>query len=462
MPAQIPKSRAFSAHVLSSSPFEVAAVVRWSIVVTLACVLLAAKAAAQPARGGPSPYENLRTLARVLAHVEASYVEVVDQDEALKGAIRGMVASLDPHSAYLDASEYRLLMSDTAGRFAGIGVEINVHDGWLTVTGVFPGGPAARAGMQVGDRFLSIEGAPARDMSILDAVQRMRGEPGTHVHVQLRRDDQGPALELDLRRAFIQVDAVETKLLPGGVAWVKVRAFQQTTGEELGAALDAAARNARASGGVRGVLIDLRDNPGGLVDQAVVVADEFLDSGTIVSTRGRGGQLLSESKARGRGTRPNWPVVVLINGFTASAAEIVAAALRDHQRATLVGEATFGKGSVQNIIELPDGSALKLTVARYYTPAGVSLQARGIEPDIRVARVVQRGAQKALRESDLEGHLEADRAGPGPLGGSTRHAPHAPAEDAPAARPFADDNQASVGFETLLTLIAERERAAKE
>jgi len=405
-----------------------------------------------------SPYPNLGVFARALVHVETSYVEDVDQDTLVYGAIRGMVATLDPHSAFLDPDEVRLLESDTDGRFAGVGVEISVRDGWLTVLGVFPGGPAAAAGVKPGDRFLRIEGRGARDMRMDDAVRVMRGEPGTRVHVAIRREGEESDLELDLTRAIIDVPPVDARLLPGGILYVSIASFQSNTADELDAALDAGVRQARASGGVRGLMLDLRNNPGGLVDQAVRVCDEFLSSGVIVSTRARGGRLLSESRASLLGTRPDWPMVVLVNELSASAAEIVAGALHDQHRATLVGDRTFGKGSVQNIIDLPDGSALKLTIARYYTPSGGSIQARGIEPDVSAPQDLggQHGPEGAFREADLEGHL--DGAPTHEESGARRNLPRTPDASAAPDEPFHADTQARTAYGVIEALIQARTR----
>jgi carboxyl-terminal processing protease len=259
--------------------------------------------------------------------------------------------------------------------------------------------------------------------------------------VNLRRDDDGPAAEFTLRREIIAVDAVEAVVLPDRHVYVRLRLFQETTTRELTDVLDAAELATHDKGGLRGVLLDLRDNPGGLLDQAVSVTDEFLSSGTIVSTRGRGGRELSVATAREGGTRPDWPMVVLVNGYSASAAEIVAGALRDHGRAVIVGTRTFGKGSVQNVIELPDSSALKLTVARYYTPSGRSIQAEGIEPDVVIEQAPSAPTRVAgVSEASLEGHLESERTG------DTQHAlgrdePRREPE-AGADGPFADDLQA--------------------
>jgi carboxyl-terminal processing protease len=405
-----------------------------------------------------SPYQNLSTFARALAHIELSYVGAVDQDKLLYGAIRGMVRTLDPHSDYLDPDEYRVLASDTRGRFGGVGVEIDVRDGWLTVTAVFPNGPAQRAGLRVGDRFVGIDGLRARDMPIEDAVRRMRGAPGTQVRVTLRRDDDQAAIETTLVREIIAVDAVEARVLEDRHVYVRLRVFQETTTSELTDVLDEAVESLRTQGGIRGLLLDLRDNPGGLLDQAISVADEFLEEGVIVSTRGRGGRELAMAGARRSGTRPGWPMVVLVNGYTASAAEIVAGAMRDHGRALIVGTRTFGKGSVQNVIELPDASALKLTIARYYTPSGRSIQAEGIEPDVVIDQAATPAIDRAagFSEASLEGHLENESAPRAAEQAQERVAPRR-AGDGQGKGPFFDDFQARLAYQTLRAIALDRE-----
>ena len=414
------------------------------------------------AEGSGSPFQNLAIFTRVLAHLETGYVDDIDQDEVIRGAIRGMAESLDPHTVYLDPDEYARLTSDTQGRFAGIGVEIGVRDGWLIVLSVFDGGPADRAGLLPGDRFLHIEGQPARDMRISESVRIMRGEPGTEVRVGIRRPDVEDGIEVTLERAFIDVESVEARLLPDGILYIEMSSFQDNTTRELRRAIDQAVLERRGSGeSLTGILLDLRNNPGGLLNQAVSVVDEFVSGGLIVSTKARGGVVLQEARAHRRGTRPQWPLVVLVNGYSASAAEIVAGALRDHERAVLVGTRTFGKGSVQNVIELPDGSALKMTIARYYTPSGESIQARGIVPEVEVEQLDPRMVERArldgehqLRESSLRGHLD----------GREREAARArergvPRDEADDDRPlFADDHQGRMAYETLRAIVTDRVR----
>ena len=428
---------------------------RFVLAALIACVTMSITMPALAEPNAQSPYRKLEIFARALAHIEHSHVEDVDEDALVYGAIRGMLQVLDPHSAFMDPDEFRILTSDTEGRYGGIGVEIDVRDGWLTVLKVFDGGPAARADLRPGDRFLTIDGQGARDLPIAEAIERMRGEPGTRVQVTLRRPEVEAAVEATLTREIIEIDAVEARLLRDRVLYVRLRAFQETTGKELRQALDHAVEQTAGKGGVAGLMLDLRDNPGGLLSAAVLVADEFLDEGVIVSTRGRSERLLREFRASSGGTRPDWPMVVIVNGYSASASEIVAGALRDHRRAVLVGTRTFGKGSVQNVIELPDQSAMKLTTALYYTPRGVSIQAEGIAPDVRVEREIPSGVLAGRAgEASLEGHLGADDDAPRPADRGTRGADRAAGRSAPA--PFADDNQARMAHEVLRALITSR------
>ena len=426
---------------------------RLVIVGMLAVVFVAAMASEAPARR--SPFEPLSIFARALAYIEVSYVEPIDQERLVYGAIRGLADSLDPHSVFLDPQEYEILKSDAEGRFAGVGVEVSARDGWLTILSVFEGGPAAKAGLQPGDRFLTIEGEDARDVRLYDAVQRIRGEPGTTVKVTIRREQQEEAIERTLTRAFIDIDPIDVHVLDDGVVYVQIKAFQDGTTRLLSGALDEAVVELRQRGGVTGLLLDLRDNGGGLLHEAVWVSDQFLTSGVIVSTRGRGGEMIRAYSARRPGTRPKWPIVVLINENTASASEIVAGALRDHGRAVLVGVRSFGKGSVQSVFELPGGSALKLTTYRYYTPSGQSIQAEGITPDLIAEQPHEEGDPKPIREEELERHLAAQSKG---ASEEKRLAVSKQAPDATGQAPaiFADDPQGRRGYVALREQIGSR------
>ena len=423
---------------------------RFVIVGLLALALVVVTAAEVLARR--SPFQPLTIFARALAYIEVNYIEPIDQKSLVYGAIRGLTSALDPHSVFLDPEEYAILESDAEGRFAGIGVEVSMRDGWLTILTVFEGGPADKAGLEPGDRFLAIEGEDARDIRLYDAVQLIRGEPGTDVTVTIRREGSEKAIERTLTRAFIDVDPIELQYLENGIVHVRIRAFQEHTAELLSDALDQAVVELRGKGGVEGLLLDLRDNGGGLLREAVLVSDEFLSSGVILTTRGRGGELIQGFSARRRGTRPQWPMVILINEQTASAAEIVAGALSDQKRAVLVGARTFGKGSVQNLFELPGGSALKLTIARYYTPSGRSIQAEGILPDIAAEQPEEDGMPTPIREEELEGHLAAK-----PVEGR-RKTPKQPTttpvpEGVKTSALLADDPQAQRGYQALQQLI---------
>ncbi len=419
---------------------------------------VAVTSAAVAQRASESPFRNLGIFARALAHVETSYVEEVDQDALVYGAIRGMMSVLDPHSAFLDPDEVRVLRSDTQGRFAGIGVEISVRDGWLIVLTVFEEGPAAAAGLQPGDRFLTISGRPARDMHVQDAVRLMRGEPGTKVVVTMRRHGEEEGVVAELTRAVIEVPSVQARVLPGGIAYVRVRSFQQGTTEEVERALEAATE--RIGSVPSGIFLDLRDNPGGLLHEAVALTDLFVSRGTIVSTHGRTGPLSNSTASRRVAVPSEVPILTLVNGYSASAAEIVAGALADHQRAVIAGTRTFGKGSVQTIVELPDGSAMKLTIARYFTPSGRSIQALGIEPTMTIEQidsaVLRRASlgREALREANLRGHLDGQQepAAEEP----SRDARQTPTEGTPNADSFADDFQGRTAFQALRAIIASR------
>ncbi len=421
---------------------------RFVIAGLLALALVVVTASEAPARR--SPFQPLTIFARALAYIEVNYVEPVDQKSLVYGAIRGLTEALDPHSVFLEPEEYSILESDAEGRFAGVGVEVSMRDGWLTILTVFEGGPADKAGLEPGDRFLEIEGMDARDIRLYDAVRLIRGKAGTEVTVTIRRESTDTAIERKLRRAFIDVDPIDLRYLGNRVVYVQIRAFQEDTAELLSEALDQAVSVLHRKGGVEGLLLDLRDNGGGLLREAVLVSDEFLSSGVILTTRGRGGELIQEFSARRGGTRPNWPMVILINEQTASAAEIVAGALNDHERAVLVGTRTFGKGSVQNIFELPDGSALKLTIARYYTPSGRSIQAEGISPDILVEQPKEEGMPAPIREEELEGHLAAK---PTPQNRRKQTAISSKSEKLQISTILADDPQAQRGYQALQQLI---------
>ncbi|MCP4599482.1 MAG: S41 family peptidase [Proteobacteria bacterium] len=359
-----------------------------------------------------SPYNKLSIFARVLSHLERLYVEPVDEDKVIYGAIKGMIHTLDPHSTFLLPDEFEMLEADTKGRFGGVGVEVGIKGSVLTVIVPISGSPAERAGIQPGDQIVAIEGKPTQTMSIENVARLIRGEPGTKVTITLQRQGKDKPFDLTITREIIHVESVRAELLTPGFPWIRVQAFQDGTTAEVREAID---RLTREGGGLKGIVLDLRRNPGGILEEAVRLSDLFIEDGTLVTTRGRSDVIIRKFEANSRGTIGSPPIVAVIDKTSASAAEIVAGALQDHGRALLVGQRSFGKGSVQSIIDLGDGFGLKLTVARYFTPSGRSIQVDGVVPDVVIEplkapepdkETSQLAAQ--LGEGDLPGHLAAD------------------------------------------------------
>jgi carboxyl-terminal processing protease len=355
----------------------------------------------------------MEQLGRVLVEVENDYVDPVDRAKLVDGAVKGMVSELDPHSSYMPPDEFQAFESDTEGQFGGVGIEVETRNEELIVLSPIEGAPAERAGIVSGDIIVSVDGRDPGAEPLDKLVKRLRGAPGTRVKVGARRAGVPQILIFDLTRELVHVPSVASKLLSARVAYVRVRQFQEHTHDEL---LAAAAKLRQRSGGpIAGVIFDLRNDPGGLVDQAADVADEFLDGGVIYTTRHRG-LVVDEVSARSGGAFAQMPCVVLVNQYTASASELVAGALQDHKRASIIGESTFGKGSVQAIIALPGGAGMRLTISRYYTPSGHAIQADGVHPDIAVETSKVDGSV-SYREKDLEGHLSPELGGaPQPQG----------------------------------------------
>lgn len=328
------------------------------------------------------PDRDARLLAEVMGLIHDDYVDRTDDRELMSNAIRGMVGELDPHSAFMSEAEFEDLKIATEGNYSGIGVEVTVEDDVITVIAPLDDSPAARAGIRPGDAIVSIDGRSLRNKPLIEAIASIRGEPGTIVRLGIGREPLPEPLELAIERAIVSVHSVRYEMLEPGYGYLRISQFSETTGPDTSAAIRALSE--RSEGKLRGLVLDLRNNPGGVLDAAVEVSDAFLEEGTIVTAEGRS----SESRFRMEALRGDLsrgaPIAVLVNEGSASAAEIVAGALKDNGRAKLLGQKTFGKGSVQTVLPLEDGQALKLTTSRYYTPSGVSIHERGIEPDLEL------------------------------------------------------------------------------
>lgn len=358
-----------------------------------------------------SDYESIELFTDVMAIVKKSYVEEVDTKKLIYGAINGMLSSLDPHSSFMPPDTYKEMKIDTKGAFGGLGIEITIKDGILTVISPIEDSPAFKAGIKSGDQIFKIDDKFTKDLNINDAVKKMRGIKGTKVVLTIMREGFEKPKEFPLIRDTIQIRSVRSRLLDNGYGYVRIAQFQEKTDEDLGKALKALQDESK--GQLSGLILDVRNDPGGLLDQAVKVADHFIESGLIVYTEGREKDSKMQFSAKKGGKEPKYPIVVLINGGSASASEIVAGALQDHKRAIVMGTQSFGKGSVQTIIPLSDDSGLRLTTARYFTPNGRSIQAKGITPDIIVERLelpkeTDKKEGMHLREKDLENHFEVD------------------------------------------------------
>lgn len=353
-------------------------------------------------------YRKLKIFSDVLDIVQKNHIEEVKPEELISGAIKGMLNSLDPHSSYLTPDEYDELHMDTSGSFTGTGIEISIEDGILTVISPIEGTPAYRAGIKAGDKIIKIDGQPTKSMTLMDAVKKIRGKKGTSVTLTILRKGMAELIDFPIIRDVIPLKSVKSKTLEPGYGYIRITNFRENTDDDLETTL-----KQLESGDfpLKGLILDLRNNPGGLLDQAVNVADEFLDSGLIVYTDGRKKSDSMKFTAKKNKTPRTYPMVVLVNEGSASASEIVAGALQDQKRAVIVGMQTFGKGSVQTIIPLEDGSAVRLTTSQYYTPNGHSIQARGIIPDIVVKGDIVHERKKLpekhiIREKDLQGHIE--------------------------------------------------------
>lgn len=354
------------------------------------------------------PLDELRSFANVFGRIKSNYVEDVDDKELLENAIRGMLTGLDPHSSYLSEDDFSELQVGTSGQFGGLGIEVGMEDGFVKVIAPIDDTPADLAGVQPGDLVIRLDDTPVKGMTLQEAVKLMRGEPGTDIQLTIVREAEDKPLKIIITRAVIKVRSVKKRMLEPGYGYLRITQFQSTTGEFLAEAIDDL-KDENDGKPLTGLVLDLRNNPGGVLNAAVAVSDAFLERGLIVYTEGR----VSDSKLRFSATPEDVlygaPMIVLVNGGSASAAEIVAGALQDHKRAVIMGSRTFGKGSVQTILPLNDETAVKLTTARYYTPSGRSIQAEGIVPDIELARLrvsaIDKPEFSPIKEADLSRHL---------------------------------------------------------
>ena len=349
-------------------------------------------------------YKNIEIFTEVLRQIEENYVEPQDPKKLIYGAIKGMVQSLDPHSSFMTKEEHQELLIETKGSFSGVGIEISLRDNALTVVSPIEGTPAYNAGIKAGDKIIKIDDKPTSDMTLTDAVKNIRGKKGTKVKLTIMREGADNSLEFIITRDVIPLKSVRSYLLTPEIGYLRISNFQSKTFKSLSSALEGLEEGRK----LKGLILDLRNNPGGLLSQAIEVSDLFLDSGLIVSTKGRDSSQNMEVSAHKNKKERTYPIIVLVNEGSASASEIVAGALQDNKRALILGTNTFGKGSVQTILSLSDGSGLRLTTAKYYTPSGRSIQLSGISPDIELRFIPptqKKEKRHFIREKDLKGHM---------------------------------------------------------
>ena len=378
------------------------------------CALLLQRGGAHAERSDGSaaigmdlPVQELRLFSEVLGIIRQNYVEPVSDSDLLKNAIRGMLSGLDPHSAYLEGDEFQELKEGTSGEFGGLGIEVGMEDGFVKVISPIDDTPAQKAGIRAGDLIIRLDDTAVKGLTLNEAVKLMRGAPGTDITLTIVREGVERPLQIKLTRAVIKVNSVRSRALEPGYGYLRVSQFQMDTGRKLREAVNTLKE--KNSGALKGLVLDLRNNPGGVLTAAVSVADAFLSDGLIVYTEGRGPEAEQRFSATPGDILDGVPIVVLVNAGSASASEIVAGALQDNGRAIIMGEKTFGKGSVQTILPISETAALKLTTARYFTPKGRSIQAEGIEPDVPLERVQLTAVDQSfqpLGERDLARHLD--------------------------------------------------------
>ncbi|MEJ2060058.1 MAG: S41 family peptidase [Gammaproteobacteria bacterium] len=360
-----------------------------------------------PANAEALPLDELRLFSDVYSKIKEDYVEDVSDKKLIESAIEGMVTGLDPHSAFLDKEAFKELQIGTTGEFGGLGIEVGMENGFVKVVSPIDDTPAQKAGIKSGDLIIRIDNKPVKGMSLDDAVKLMRGKPGSKVTLTVVREGAAAPMEISIKRAVIHVKSVKYRMLESGYGYVRIASFQSRTAEDLQKALEALKKENK--GDLKGLVLDLRNNPGGVLTAAVGVADAFLNKGLIVYTKGRIADSDLRYSASPGDDLDGAPMVVLVNGGSASASEIVSGALQDNKRALIVGTKTFGKGSVQTILPMPEGTALKLTTALYYTPSGRSIQAEGIVPNVTLDPLKvssQKETFKPITEADLSGHLQ--------------------------------------------------------
>ncbi|MEZ4813819.1 MAG: S41 family peptidase [Bdellovibrionota bacterium] len=374
----------------------------------LVCVCCSQLLAKEAEKKDMAPYRELEIFARVLHYIDENYVDQVDSKELITGAVKGMLHTLDPHSAYMPPRMYKDFREDTSGQFGGVGIELGYQDKVLTVIAPIEDSPAFKAGVLAGDKIVKINGKITRQMSIPDAAVVLKGKPGSNVVLTIKRDSNPNFIDIKVKRSVIKISTVKSTLFHDDTGYIRINSFGELTAKDVAKAID----KLQEKKTIHGLVLDLRGNPGGLLDQGIRVANLFIDEGPIVYTISRDKSKKEvESALRGR-RLTKLPLVVLVDGSSASASEIVAGALQDYGRGIIAGQRTFGKGSVQSVIPLSNDAGLKLTVARYYTPSGRSIQAKGIEPDVPLDYVDEktlkaiREQNKTIREKDLEGHFE--------------------------------------------------------